>query len=72
MKRLSGDECRELEPALSPHIHCGAFHGGWYFVTNPERVVKTIAAHVVRNGGEIVTDEVVAIERDGNRRNALP
>ena len=71
MKRLSGGECRELEPALSPHIHCGAFHGGWYFVTDPERTVKSIAEHVVRGGGEIIADDVVRIERDGTRAKAL-
>lgn len=71
MKRLSGGECRELEPALSPHIHCGAFHGGWYFVTNPERTVKTIAEHVVRQGGEIIADDVVRIERDGTTAKTL-
>lgn len=71
MKRLSGGECRELEPALSPHIHCGAFHGGWYFVTNPERTVKSIAEHVVRQGGEIIADDVVRIERDDTRAKSL-
>lgn len=71
MKRLSGDECRELEPALSPHIHCGVFHGGWYFVTNPERTVKSIAAHVARNGGEFIADDVVSIVREGNAAKSL-
>ena len=71
MKRLSGDECRELEPALSPHIHCGAFHGGWYFITNPERMVKSIAAQFVRNGGEIIADDVVSIEREGSIAKSL-
>ena len=71
MKRLSGDECRELEPALSPHVHCGAFHGGWYFITNPERMVKSIAANVVRNGGEIIADDVVIIEREGSTAKSL-
>jgi D-amino-acid dehydrogenase len=71
MKRLSGGECRELEPALSPHIHCGTFHGGWYFVTNPERTVKSIAAHVLRNGGEIIADDVVRIEREGRTAKSL-
>jgi D-amino-acid dehydrogenase len=71
MKRLSNGECRELEPALSPHIHCGAFHGGWYFVTNPERTVKTIAEHVVRGGGEIIADDVMRIERDGTAAKTL-
>lgn len=65
MKRLSGDEVRELEPAIGPNVHCGAFHGGWYFVTNPERVVKSIAAGVLRNGGTILADSVEALERNG-------
>jgi len=71
MKRLSGDEARELEPALGPNVHCGVFHGGWYFVTNPERVVKSIAAEVVKNGGTIVADDVVSLTRSGNRVTGL-
>jgi D-amino-acid dehydrogenase len=71
MKGLSGDECRELEPALSPHVHCGVFHGGWYFVTDPERTVKSIAAHVTGNGGEFIADDVVKIEREGNSAKSL-
>jgi D-amino-acid dehydrogenase len=67
MKRISGGEVRELEPAIGPNVHCGVFHGGWYFVTNPERVVKSIAADVVKNGGTIIADDVVSLERDGNR-----
>ena len=71
MNRLSGDEARELEPALGPNVHCGVFHGGWYFVTNPERVVKSIAAEVVKNGGTIIADDVVSLTRSGNRVTAL-
>jgi D-amino-acid dehydrogenase len=71
MKKLSGDECREIEPALSPHIACGAFHGGWYFVRNPEKVVKSIAASVARNGGTILQDEVSQIECEGARAKRL-
>ena len=71
MRRLSGDEAREIEPALGPSVHCAAFHGGWYFVTNPERVVKTIAAEVVRNGGTIIADDVVALERADGKVSQL-
>lgn len=71
MKRLSGDEARELEPAIGPNVHCAAFHGGWYFLANPGRAVKSIAADVVRNGGEILADDVVSLERDGNRVSAI-
>ncbi len=66
MKRLSGDEVRELEPDIGPNVHCGAFHGGWYFVTNPERVVKSIAAEVLKNGGTILLDSVETLERSGS------
>jgi D-amino-acid dehydrogenase len=67
MKRISGSEARDIEPALGPDVLCGAFHGGWYFVTNPERVVKSIAAQVVRDGGTILADDVVSLQREGNR-----
>jgi D-amino-acid dehydrogenase len=70
-KCLSGDEAREIEPAISSHIHCGAFHGGWYFVKNPERVVKSIAAEISRNGGSIILDEVAAIETADGKATQL-
>lgn len=57
----SGDEARELEPDLSPAISHAATHGGWYYVTNPERVVTSIAEHVSRNGGEFIADDVAQI-----------
>ena len=66
-KRLPAGEVRELEPAISPSIHCGAFHGGWFFVTNPEKVVKSIAAEVTRNGGRFISDDVRRIEVSGGR-----
>ena len=71
MRVLTGGEVREVEPAIGPNVHCGAFHGGWYFVTNPERVVKSIAAEVVKNGGIILRDDVVSLERNGNRVSHL-
>lgn len=71
MKRLSGDEARELEPALGRNVQCAAFHGGWYFLTNPGRAVKSIAAEIVRNGGVILEDEVVSLEREGEKVSAL-
>jgi D-amino-acid dehydrogenase len=67
----SGNQCREMEPALSPHITHGATHGGWYFVTNPERVVKSIAETVVQGGGTIVSDEVAQIHVSGGVARSL-
>ncbi len=67
VKSLTGNEARELEPAVSPHVVRGTFHGGWYFVTNPERVVKTIAAEVTRNGGTMISGDIVAMNREGGK-----
>lgn len=60
-RTMSGDEAREIEPALGKNVVRAAFHGGWYFVTSPERVVKTIAEDVVRNGGRIIADDVLSL-----------
>lgn len=71
MREISGGEAREIEPALGPAVQRAAFHGGWYFVTSPERVVKTLAAEVMRNGGRILSDDVVTIETTGGQATAL-
>jgi D-amino-acid dehydrogenase len=68
---FTGNEAREMEPAIAKHISHGAFHGGWYFVKNPERVVKSIAEQVMRDGGEIANDDVARIELEGPRAAAL-
>ncbi|WP_162914496.1 NAD(P)/FAD-dependent oxidoreductase [Taklimakanibacter lacteus] len=71
MTRLSPGEIAEIEPDLARDFACGAFHGGWYYVRNPRTVVTTIAEHLVRNGGEILQDEVVQVTQDGTRATAL-
>jgi D-amino-acid dehydrogenase len=65
----SGDQAREMEPDIGPTITHASTHGGWLFVTNPERVVKTLAAQVVKNGGTILQDDVqhIAVE-DGTAK----
>ncbi len=68
---FSGNEAREMEPALSPHIKHGAFHGGWYFVKNPESVVKAIAAKFVADGGKILLDDVTSLETSAGRVSGL-
>jgi D-amino-acid dehydrogenase len=68
---FTGDECREMEPAIAKTVVHGAFHGGWYFVKNPERVVKSIAEQVVRNGGEIIADDVSAVHSADGKATSL-
>jgi D-amino-acid dehydrogenase len=63
----SGDEAREMEPALAQSITQAASHGGWYHVRNPERVVRSIAAQVKRDGGTFVQDDVMRFETTSER-----
>jgi D-amino-acid dehydrogenase len=67
----SGDEAREMEPALSSHISHAATHGGWYFITNPGRLVKTLADRCARKGATIIADDVRKIETEGGRAISL-
>jgi D-amino-acid dehydrogenase len=67
----SGGEAREMEAALSPHVTRVTSHGGWYFVRNPEGVVKAIAQRFVGGGGKIMRDDVMDIVRDGGNVSGL-
>ncbi|MGE0004958.1 MAG: NAD(P)/FAD-dependent oxidoreductase [Parvibaculaceae bacterium] len=70
-KMLSPGEIAEIEPDVARDFACGAFHGGWYYVRNPRKVVAAIAEHVARNGGEIIQDEVLKVAQDSSRATAL-
>lgn len=67
----TGDQVREMEPAVGTSVIRGASHGGWYFVTNPEGVVKAIAGKVAANGGRILSDEVRGIVHQDGKVTAL-
>lgn len=67
----SGDQAREMEPAIGKTVIRAATHGGWYFVTNPEGVVKALARKVVENGGKIVADDVRGIVHQDGTVSAL-
>ncbi|MBL8791442.1 MAG: FAD-binding oxidoreductase [Rhizobiales bacterium] len=67
----SGDQVREMEPAVGKNVIRGASHGGWYFVLNPEGVVKAIAKTVVANGGKIIADDVRGIVHQDGKVTAL-
>lgn len=70
-KKLSPGEIAEIEPDVARDFACGAFHGGWYYVRNPQKVVAAIAGHIVSHGGEIMQDEVLEVDQDGARATAL-
>ncbi len=62
---VSGAELVDLEPEIAPDFAAGRVYEGWYNVTDPYRVVTTVAEDFVRNGGTIRKAEVVDIIREG-------
>ena len=68
---LTVDEAREVEPDLTPDIYRAVFWDGWHRIRDPFAMVQKLAEQVVRNGGEIVQDEVTRIEHDGARATRL-
>jgi D-amino-acid dehydrogenase len=63
----SGDEARDMEPDIGASVVRAATTGGWLFVTNPERVVTSIAEQVMRDGGTILQDDVTRIETQNGK-----
>lgn len=65
--RLSSDAIQALEPALSHDIVGGLFFENSGRCSNPRRLGLLFAEHLVRNGGEVVRDEVneVSSQSDG-------
>lgn len=68
---FSGGEAREMEPDLSPAITHAATHGGWYFVKDPEGVVKAIAALVAKAGGTFLQEEVKEIKVEDGKATSI-
>lgn len=59
---LRGDALHVFEPALSTAYRFALLLDGCGFSTDPQQLVKALAAHVVRQGGRIVQREVRDIE----------
>lgn len=70
-ERLTIAEAREREPALAEDFHCASTWGGWYHVKDPHRVVTAIAEAVIADGGRLIQDRVVTIERVAGRVTGL-
>jgi D-amino-acid dehydrogenase len=67
----SGDQAREMEPDIGPNITHATTAGGWYFVTNPERVVKILAKSVIECGGTILREDVQRVEIQSGEAKTL-
>jgi glycine/D-amino acid oxidase-like deaminating enzyme len=64
VEQLTGDQVRELEPALSTSIIGGLFYPDTAHSINPYQLVVSLAAQFTGNGGKVLNDEVMSIELD--------
>ncbi|MEV7010993.1 glycine oxidase ThiO [Streptosporangium sp. NPDC051022] len=60
-ERLTGRECRRLEPMLAPSVRGGLLAGGDAWV-DPRRVTGALLAALARTGGALVRSRVAGVE----------
>ncbi|MFN4089702.1 MAG: NAD(P)/FAD-dependent oxidoreductase [Alphaproteobacteria bacterium] len=80
VRELSGDEARDLEPALSPAVTRAAFFPRVSVTVNPQRLTQVLAECFVRNNGMLLRetvqgfdlgpDGVRGVRTDGGLRSA--
>lgn len=58
---LSGDEVRELEPAIGPTCTGGLFHEGTAHVRDPFEVCGALLTIFRKRGGQLIHDDVIAV-----------
>ena len=56
---LKGEEIRQFEPTLQPIYKHAAYFPENSYVLDNFRLVRTLAEDITRNGGKVVTDEIV-------------
>ena len=66
LDELSGDQVREMEPALGPIVRRGVYAPNAGHIVNPHRLVTTLAALLREKGGEIRRESVRTIEFAGD------
>lgn len=68
---LSGDEARELEPALGAHIRHAVHFPDVHYISDPLGLVQGLVRNFTARGGTLVEDEVVDFELGGAGPSAL-
>ncbi len=71
VQELSGDEARELEPALGPAIHSAYYMPNAYISTQPSKMVQAFAKALTANGGAVLREEVRRLEPAGDGRGCV-
>ena len=62
MEEMSGDQLREVEPALSDDVKCGVFFPDVRTTVNPQRLTKEVAKDFTKRGGKILRETVRGLE----------
>lgn len=70
-QRLSGDEARELMPALGASIVRAIHFPDISYSVDPRKMVEEVAGDFAAHGGQIVSDDVQSIETDGSSGHAI-
>ncbi|MDH3691000.1 MAG: FAD-binding oxidoreductase [Gammaproteobacteria bacterium] len=70
-ERINGEDLPSLEPDIASDFGCAMLMKDWYHLSNPYRLVTTLAEHFVHQGGKIIKDEVSRIECVDSKANRL-
>ena len=62
VRELTGEQARELEPALAPGVMNAAYFPQVAHCIDPFRLVQTLVGHFLRTGGRLVRATVKAFE----------
>lgn len=65
---ISGDEAREMAPALGSLVHRAVFTPQWSYVSDPKRIVDELRGFLQRQGVTFRVAEAVALERGATAR----
>ncbi|MER9158379.1 FAD-binding oxidoreductase [Mesorhizobium sp. M0778] len=58
VRQLSGDQARELEPALGPLVKSAILTPQWSHVSDPKRVVDSLRSWLAANGATLIAAQV--------------
>jgi D-amino-acid dehydrogenase len=68
---ISSEQLRDLEPNIASDFACAVLLKGWYYVSDPERLVNELYNYFLTKGGNLITGEVTKINRDEHKANSI-
>ncbi|MCM0613616.1 FAD-binding oxidoreductase [Marinobacter sediminum] len=70
-EHLTGRQLQELEPSIAADFACAVKKKGWYYFSDPERLVRSLYDLFMRKGGAAITGKVRNLNTDGQRVRAV-